>query len=320
MLGTVAGNASPSYGAAAHAPLRELLLGPARAATPLLAARSGVVLGIPGHRPLAVVAADGVRLPGSLVLGAPSSRLALAGLGPGTPAMVGDGMVQIGRLRVLPARWWVSHPVRAARQADTLAASVTALRALLTLRPAPGQEEDPGLADRLDRDGRRLSAALGLLGAQGETDPRPHRARASAQAVSATAVRCAAIDLLGLGTGSTPSGDDLVAGALVSMLRLRPELAPGLGVLADQVATAALTRTTPVSAALLRWAATGEAVPELLALVDALGRGQDPAAPTARLLRIGHSSGRDLAHGVALGAAAALSGLDEAPAGMAVPA
>lgn len=320
MLSTATGQPGSPYGAAAHAALRELLLGPARPVTPLLATRSGVVLGVPGHRPVAVVAADGVRLPGSLVLGAPSTRLGLAGLGPGTQAEVGAGSVQVGQLLVRPVRWWVSHPVRAARRPDPLAASAAALGTLLARLPAPGQEQDRGLAERLGRGGRRLAAALGVLAEQGETEPLAHRPRAAAQAVAATAVRTAALDLLGLGVGSTPSGDDLVAGALVTVLRLRPDLALGLGALADQVATAALTRTTPVSAALLRWAAAGEAVPELLALVDALGRGQDPAAATARLLRIGHSSGRDLAHGVALGAAATLRGLADQPAGMAVPA
>jgi hypothetical protein len=104
-------------------------------------------------------------------------------------------------------------------------------------------------------------------------------------------------DLLGLGPGLTPAGDDVLAGLLVG-LHHRPDLR---GPLAAEVARLAPTRTTALSAALLRHAAAGHAVPMLTAVADALtGAGEDGDLETAlsRLLAVGDSSGTALAHGL----------------------
>ena len=104
-------------------------------------------------------------------------------------------------------------------------------------------------------------------------------------------------DLLGLGPGLTPAGDDVVAGLLVG-LHHRPDLRDPL---AAEVARLAPTRTTALSAALLRHAAAGRAVPTLTAVADALtGAGEDGDLETAlaRLLRVGDTSGTALAHGL----------------------
>ncbi|MDC5699339.1 DUF2877 domain-containing protein, partial [Intrasporangium calvum] len=100
--------------------------------------------------------------------------------------------------------------------------------------------------------------------------------------------------LVGRGPGLTPSGDDAVAGVLLA-LRSAGELA------AVQRLGAALVphlhRTTSISAALLRAAVEGYAVPEVVALLDAPHPSSDPDL-LARVLAIGHSSGRDLVVGV----------------------
>jgi hypothetical protein len=59
-----------------------------------------------------------------------------------------------------------------------------------------------------------------------------------------------------------------------------------------------LTRTTALSATLLRHAAAGRGIPEVTRLIDALAGGGDLAAPTDRLVAVGHSSGTAFAHGV----------------------
>jgi hypothetical protein len=100
-------------------------------------------------------------------------------------------------------------------------------------------------------------------------------------------------DLLGLGPGLTPAGDDVLAGMLVTPQPARsPELLA--------VVPAAATRTTALSATLLRHASLGYAVPPLVRLLDAMsgttttgiGRAVDD------LLAVGHTSGAALAHGV----------------------
>ncbi len=101
--------------------------------------------------------------------------------------------------------------------------------------------------------------------------------------------------LLGRGPGLTPLGDDILAGALVALLAAGSPAGPRL---ARQITAHAFARTTFVSAALLWHAARGECVPELAALLTGA-----PGAAEA-LLRVGHSSGAGLAHGVATARAA----------------
>lgn len=96
--------------------------------------------------------------------------------------------------------------------------------------------------------------------------------------------------LLGRGPGLTPLGDDVLAGALVTLVAVG---SPAATRLAHAVLAEAFSRTTFVSAALLWHAARGECVPQLAA---ALLTGA-PAA-VAALLRIGHTSGTGLAHGI----------------------
>jgi hypothetical protein len=104
-------------------------------------------------------------------------------------------------------------------------------------------------------------------------------------------------DLVGRGPGLTPFGDDVLAGALVTLRALG---SPRADALAASVLRQ-LHRTTVVSAALLRHAARGECIPELAAVLA------PDAAALPALLAVGHSSGR----GLALGVQAALSPVDQ---------
>ena len=100
-------------------------------------------------------------------------------------------------------------------------------------------------------------------------------------------------DLVGRGPGLTPSGDDVLAGALVSAYAVDDARLPGW-----RAATRALLeagRTTAVSQGMLHHALDGWAVPELAAFVTAACAGDVSAADP--LLRVGHSSGKALASG-----------------------
>ena len=96
--------------------------------------------------------------------------------------------------------------------------------------------------------------------------------------------------LLGLGGGLTPLGDDVVCGWLAAHAALGVPVAG-----TDHLVSAARTRTTHLSAALVECAAAGEVVPEFAAWVAA-DVGEEPAC-AARLAAVGHSSGAGLLHG-----------------------
>lgn len=107
----------------------------------------------------------------------------------------------------------------------------------------------------------------------------------------------AALDLLGLGPGLTPAGDDVLAGWLVARYAAdRPT-----GPVAEAVRSKARARTTLLSATLLDRAAHGEAAPACRDLLLALHAGSAVDAALAALLRVGHTSGAALALGIGLG-------------------
>jgi hypothetical protein len=133
------------------------------------------------------------------------------------------------------------------------------------------------VADPLDADSRAAVADLvQALGSGGSPADAVHR-------------------LLGRGPGLTPTGDDVLAGALVTLHALG---APAVGPLAEVVTAAAPGATTTVSAALLAHAARGECIPQLADLVEAVGDGDALPRAAGALLAVGHCSGAGLLHGV----------------------
>lgn len=116
-------------------------------------------------------------------------------------------------------------------------------------------------------------------------------------------VQAAAVDLVGLGPGLTPAGDDLLCGRLLALRALGEthrletlwaEVEPLCG------------RTTDLSSTLLRQAAEGYAVPPVLALLDLLATPLTDPDPSPRSLTdavrgvsgIGHTSGAALLLGL----------------------
>ena len=113
-----------------------------------------------------------------------------------------------------------------------------------------------------------------------------------------------ATKLLGLGSGLTPEGDDLLAGAAAAVAALQPWDADRRAAwLAAAAPPDAATRTTKLSATLLALAARGRAIEPVHALLDLEHDRWEPAL--ARLERLGHSTGR--CYAAAIGAAAVLA-------------
>jgi hypothetical protein len=235
-----------------------------------------------GSELVAVETADGLRLPRAATLAAPSSAAPLRTVRAGDDAHVGEGGLEVGPLAFDVVRWWSP---RRPRPVSTPAFDAARLSAVsLLLPPLP-----PELEERLGSLTRTLAAGEG------------------------SDVQDAATALLGLGVGLTPQGDDVLAGLLVTLVA-----APATRPLADRLGDAvkrAASRTTTLSAALLRDAADGFAVPAVVDLVDVLHEPDHLGAATTdgaladivvRLLNVGHTSGAALAHGAL--AAARLQG------------
>lgn len=279
-------------------PVMPLVTGPMRAATVLATHRAAAILCCDGQGSTPVVT-----LLSSRASGVPNGVRTTWEPGTGALADLVDGdTVIIGRGRLhLP-----DHVLRAARTIRTRVPSI---------RPA---------------DDRVAALAAAAAHAPRGVPTAPVDAlREALRAGEAGGLRTAVVDLIGLGTGSTPGGDDVVAGTLAGLL------STDRTGLAQQIAIAALdgidNRTPLLSADLLRLAARGHVCTEAAAVIRLLDTGHGdrrhrrtavaadhvipgtgatghPAAPTTtlegaitRLLRIGHTSGADLATGIALG-------------------
>lgn len=159
-------------------------------------------------------------------------------------------------------------------------------------------------------DALRQIADAARMAPRGVADEPVDALRAALDSGDAGRLRAAVRALVGLGAGSTPGGDDVLAGTLAG-LRARRR-----GVHAEQVAAAALpgieSRTPLMSADLLRLAAAGHVCTEAAAVLRASagasvsgGARTALASALASLLALGHTSGADLATGLAIGLGAA---------------
>lgn len=259
------------YAVAASAAVELVLVGPPHAATVVAATPQAAYLALddPDGTTVCVAAADAVRVPCAVIV---ESRSLPALPPPGTPGTVGGGLLSVGGTAYRVQRWW--RPPRPRGLGAAPPARLAAAVRWLTGR----------VADPLDQGGR--AAVADLVGALSAGE-RPTDA---------------VIRLLGRGGGLTPTGDDVLAGALVTLNALG---APAGVPLAAAVTAAAPAATTTVSAALLRHAARGECIPQLADLLEAMaadvpGVGTESATlarAAGALLAVGHCSGAGLLHG-----------------------
>ncbi len=131
--------------------------------------------------------------------------------------------------------------------------------------------------------------------------PRFDAIRAALDSGDLAGFETAALRVLGLGHGLTPSGDDFLGGVLFALHHApRPGWRGGFRTVLDTIRRSATTRTNVISAALLDDLIAGASHAELHALLAALENGSAPDidAACAALARLGASSGADLLAGV----------------------
>jgi hypothetical protein len=254
---------------AAASPLADLLGGPPRAARVVLSGPVAAYVLVDGGRMVAVTSPGAVVPPCALVL--PAGQDPSDHLPPGSAAEVGGGGLR-GRGGALVVRRWWSPASLPTGQVDPAAATGAA---------------------RLLAAGAPRTASSGRATALGAAGPAAAALVAGDPAGAATRL----VAVLGLGPGTTPSGDDVAAGVLLAA-RATGSDPRVLDRLARSLLEAAASRTTAVSAALLAEAAAGRAAAPVLGLLRALlGRG-DVEDCLGRLLAVGSTSGADLATGL----------------------
>jgi uncharacterized protein DUF2877 len=182
----------------------------------------------------------------------------------GAAVRVGNGRIATPDRTWRPVRWWDPRPHL---DVDALFAGAGALIDVIRAEP------DDSFGLPLDD---ALAVAAALAGAESN----------------------AAYGVLGLGPGLTPSGDDVVAGAL-AVLAIAGRLDNSVR---EAVERLARTRTTALSAALVAAAGRGEMIPQaarLLAAVAAREPDGSLASAARSLFAVGSTSGHDLAAGMA---------------------
>jgi hypothetical protein len=117
--------------------------------------------------------------------------------------------------------------------------------------------------------------------------------------------------LIGLGVGLTPSGDDLLSGAIFALIqgsRNGVGRLSGLHELASGIARSSIDRTTLLSQSYLQLACRGSANEVAYDFVEGLyaGTAEELKRALGRLLKRGATSGTDIATGATLGAAMAI--------------
>ncbi|MFI7133718.1 DUF2877 domain-containing protein [Nonomuraea sp. NPDC050153] len=263
---------------AASTAVRPVLESPRRPARVLAAFPAGVYLEVRTELEpsvIAVITGTATRLPNSVLLAGPLPSVTV-----GDDASVGDRNIELGPLSLGVRRWWDPAPPLGRIDRARLAHAAARF----------GDPPQPGLVKNGAVELLADSCAKGwLLGAV-----------------------TAAEQLMGLGPGLTPSGDDVLAGLLVTLRHLGAAAGAERAVwLADWLAATvtfdARTRTTPISATLLHCAARGEASPEVTAVLRGVTGAQALEPALRRLHRLGHTSGSDLAQGVAIGVTAVLA-------------
>jgi hypothetical protein len=130
----------------------------------------------------------------------------------------------------------------------------------------------------------------------------PPLARATARR-DAAGVAAAATQLVGLGPGLTPSGDDFLVGFLAA-LRSRASFDRGIGAMLralEDFLPPLLVRTNAISRQMLGDAAQGFFAERLVEVTAVIAAGGEVGEAAARALSCGHSSGADTLCGLLFG-------------------
>ena len=273
---------------AASLAVRQPLTGPRRQARVIAARSAAVYLELPPPaaepRVLVLAAAGTSRLPNAVAVSAGLDRLVAEVSG---ECWIGRGVVLAGQLTVRVLRWWDPSPVLGPLSRARLDQGAAALH-----RASLSADRVPGLA------GHDAPAALAASCADGDL----------AGAVEA------AEQMVGLGPGLAPSGDNMISGLLLALRLLGGAIPGGTRAvwLADWLGAAvtsdASRRTTSLGATLLYCAAHGQATAEVSAVLRGLA-GQEPLAGATRTLLASTepAAGADLAWGLVAGCRAALA-------------
>lgn len=263
--------------------IREWVLGPPCEGRLMAVFPSAVYIDL-GSAVVAVVTRDGVRLPNAVVVPLRRSTRPFSGVNDVVSVTVGGGDIVLSGLRVHAVRDWTPRPLLPPADPLTLGGRLAKLREILAASPAR-----PGL-------------------------PVPHQFADACMTASLAAATRTADELVGLGPGLTPSGDDMLAGTLAALRLLGGDPA-FTTTLADHVSAVGGRRTTALSATLLRLAGQGDVAAEVGHVIKALN-GQGSLDEAARLLcAVGHTSGADIAQGLLIGGTAALSHVVKGAAG-----
>jgi hypothetical protein len=209
----------------------------------------------------------------------------------GSEARLGRGAIEVADavFSTEAARDWHPPPWPRMAEAGALAISLERL-ACLARRHAPAESIAPILFGSMQAPATAFHRIA---------RPRVERFRQWIDA-RLSHLRCdlAPVDLLGLGPGLTPSGDDLLCGALIALRAIaRADAAHDL--------YAAIVRATPTSTSSLAWAslkaaAGGEGPQHLHALVIALLANRMIGRELEGISRVGHTSGWDALAGASL--------------------
>ena len=256
---------------AAVSPLtRDIVMGPARAARVLAVFPTAVYLAVYGGR----------------------SRMAAV-----LPVVTSDALLLPTSLRLGASSGEVAWPVCAGDAVVVGAGRVVG--AGLELRAV--REWRPSRVGVLPVPGRAAADGVGYVGVLADLCADLVRA-----ALDGRTVEPHVHGLVGAGAGLTPSGDDALCGVLLALRAWGRSPEPFAAVVG--AVARSLRRTNDLSASLLRAAAEGYAVPQVVSLVEALSRSESGAesgagrsvAVTAleAVHAIGHSSGRDLVAGL----------------------
>lgn len=254
----------------------DVVRGPSRPATVLAVFEHALYLVPAGaEHVVAVVTRDGVALPNAIVLPMLSGACAIRTWEP--PWQIGGGRITAPTVDIVVDAWRQTRPRLELRGVTSFLATLDGLEdAIATTPPEVATAE--------------LQAACA--------------SRDHARAVAAAEA------LIGLGPGLTPSGDDVLSGAIAAGIAVTHALGDDAGQrffhrFGAEVARRAIGHTTTLSQTLLQHAAHGEMAEPARQLTLTLAGCGSLTAALSRLRRVGHTSGNDLAAGIAAGARAA---------------